>query len=130
MAQHLLKYGELEWSVDVNPARLVAVLEPNPIPLPSVTAEQAVRQALDAPIQSPPLSEQVKSGDKVCLLVPDVTRSWQSPSVYVPVMVDELNRCGIPDRDITILSATGTHRRQTREEHVRLEATTYCAASP
>lgn len=120
MAQHLLKYGELEWSVDVNPARLVAVLEPNPIPLPSVTAEQAVRQALDAPIQSPPLSEQVKSGDKVCLLVPDVTRSWQSPSVYVPVMVDELNRCGIPDRDITILSATGTHRRQTREEHVRL----------
>lgn len=54
MAQHLLKYGELEWSVDVNPARLVAVLEPNPIPLPSVTAEQAVRQALDAPIQSPP----------------------------------------------------------------------------
>lgn len=120
MARHFLKYGEQEWAVDIEPANLIAELEPNSVQLPALTAEQVIRQALSAPVQSPPLQEMVKAGERICLLVPDVTRSWQSPSVYVPIMVEELNRCGIPDRDITILSATGTHRRQTREEHVKL----------
>ena len=62
----------------------------------------------------------MRRGDKVCVLVPDVTRLWQSPAVYAPEVVRALNEAGIPDEDITILSATGTHRPQTQDEHVRL----------
>ena len=34
--------------------------------------------------------------------------------------MERLNRAGIPDEDILILCATGTHRRQTEEEHISL----------
>ena len=34
--------------------------------------------------------------------------------------MERLNQAGIPDKDILILCATGTHRQQTEEEHISL----------
>lgn len=62
----------------------------------------------------------MRAGEKVCIVISDVTRRWQSPETYLPILVAELEAAGIRDEDMLIISATGTHRRQTPEEHVGL----------
>lgn len=115
-----LGYGDTSFSLTVPAGDLVAEVRANAVDLPALSPEQAVREALAHPVASPPLEELVRAGHKVCLLVPDVTRLWQSPAVSVPLLVEALNACGARDGDITILSACGTHRRQTPEEHAAL----------
>ncbi|WP_234717817.1 nickel-dependent lactate racemase, partial [Mycobacterium tuberculosis] len=59
----------------------------------------------------------IKPGEKVCIVISDITRAWQRMSVYLPYLVVELNQAGINDQDIVFLSATGTHRKHTAAEH-------------
>ena len=82
-------------------------------PLPDPIA--AVRTALRNPAGTPPLREIVNPGERVAIVVNDITRLVHS-DVFLPVVVDELNLAGIPDRDIFIVFALGIHRRHTPEE--------------
>ena len=126
MSEHTLHYGAISWTMPVADKNLAAVLESNPVSLPVMEPDQAVREALRHPIGSPCLKDIVNPGEKICLLVPDVTRLWQSPAVYVHVMVEELNACGIPDSDILIVTATGTHRAHMGDEQARLLGEDIC----
>lgn len=112
-----MKCGEQEFEVHLPPKLIAAELEPNQLDLPRRTPAEHIRWALDHPIDSAPLKELVKPGEKVCLVISDVTRRWQSPETYLPILVAELESAGIRDEDMLIISATGTHRRQTPEEH-------------
>lgn len=112
-----MKCGEQEFEVHLPPELIAAELEPNQMDLPRRTPAEHIRWALDHPIDSAPLKELVKPGEKVCLVISDVTRRWQSPETYLPILVAELESAGIRDEDMLIISATGTHRRQTPEEH-------------
>ena len=112
-----MKCGEAEFEVRLPQELIAAELEPNRLDLPRRTPAEHIRWALDHPIDSAPLKELVKPGEKVCLVISDVTRRWQSPETYIPILVAELESAGIRDEDILIISATGTHRRQTPEEH-------------
>ena len=82
---------------------------------PPADEKAAIRRALDNPIGTPPLGEIVRPGESVAVIVNDVTRRVRS-DLFLPVLIDTLNRAGVPDRDIFIVFALGTHRRQTREE--------------
>ena len=93
---------------------------PNTVNLPKRTVREHIEYALDHPIGRGPLSEAVHPGDKVCIVISDTTRRWQQPSTYLPILVERLNQAGIPDKDILILCATGTHRQQTEKEHISL----------
>lgn len=115
-----MKYGRQEFAVNLAPEHIAAELEPNRVDLPRRTTAEHIRYALNHPIDSRPLAELVKPGEKVCIIISDVTRRWQSPETYIPILVEELEKAGVRDEDMLILSATGTHRRQTREEHVGL----------
>ena len=126
MSEHTLHYCDISWTMPVADKNLAAVLESNPVSLPVMEPDQAVREALRHPIGSPCLKDIVNPGEKICLLVPDVTRLWQSPAVYVHVMVEELNACGIPDSDILIVTATGTHRAHMGDEQARLLGEDIC----
>ncbi len=85
--------------------------------LPAITdIPAAVKAALAAPIGTPPLREVVRSGDKVAITVSDITRAWVQFDTFLPVLLDELNDCGVPDENITIIVALGAHRRNTGEE--------------
>ncbi|MBI2525463.1 MAG: nickel-dependent lactate racemase [Candidatus Rokubacteria bacterium] len=75
-----------------------------------------VREALQRPIGSPPLAGVIRPGRPVTVVIGDTTRSWSRPDLYLPPLLDELNRFGVPDAAITVISATGTHRPQTPEE--------------
>ena len=89
-------------------------------PPSAMTEEDVIQDALAHPIGSPRLKEIVKPGEKVCIVVSDITRAWQRMSVYLPFIVKELNDAGIKDKDIRFLCALGYHRKQTPEEHAKL----------
>jgi nickel-dependent lactate racemase len=61
------------------------------------------------------LQEIVNPGERVVIVVNDITRLAHS-DVFLPILVDELNLAGIPDRDIVVVFALGIHRRHTAEE--------------
>ena len=120
MAQHYMKYGDKEFSVELGSGLIAAELHSNTVALPKKSALEHINEALDNPSGSPRLEEMLKPGQTVCIVVPDSTRLWQSPNVYVPAVVARLNKCGIRDADIRILTATGSHRPMSREEHIAI----------
>ena len=77
---------------------------------------ELVEEAMDAPIGSKRLEEIVQPGETVCILVSDVTRLWQHTAEYMPMLVNRLNACGVPDENILVIAAVGTHRKQKEEE--------------
>ena len=94
------------------------VIEGNPTP--AVDVEAATLECMRHPIGSAPLVEVVHPGDKVCIVCADVTRIWNHSDQFVIHIVNELNRGGVPDEDISIVFAQGTHRAQTHEEDIRV----------
>jgi nickel-dependent lactate racemase len=84
--------------------------------LPGLVDEaEAVGRALERTIAGPALSELAQAGQKVVVVFPDLTRPMPNRTVLPPVL-DLLHRCGVADRDITLLCATGTHRQASRVE--------------
>jgi nickel-dependent lactate racemase len=110
-----LKYGGGTVSFD---AEEMHVLEPNEIP--GVKDERKViAKALHNPIKSKRLSRIAKRGDKVAIIVSDMTRPSPSHSM-LPPLLEELRISGVKDDDITIVFALGIHRKQKEEEKRRL----------
>lgn len=82
----------------------------------TVTDEAAaVRDALAHPVGSAPLCEVIEATDTVAIIVSDVTRLVHTAQM-LPVIVDELNKIGVKDEQITVITAQGTHRAHTPEE--------------
>jgi nickel-dependent lactate racemase len=79
----------------------------------------AVYAALSNPIGSPPLSEIVHPGEKVAIIVNDITRLTRT-DLLLPPVVETLNRAGIPDRDLFVVFALGIHRPQTDAERLSI----------
>ena len=82
---------------------------------PVPDAKEAIEKALGRPIGSPRLREWVKPGQKVALVVTDITRKLPE-EIIVPLLVKELEAGGIKKKDVTAVVATGTHRPNTPEE--------------
>ena len=82
---------------------------------PIADESRAVADALERPIGSAPLREIVKPGERVAIVVNDITRLTRT-DLMLPPIVDTLNAAGVPDRDIFIVFALGIHRRQTDDE--------------
>ena len=73
-----------------------------------------VRDALAAPIGTPPLSALAQGKQKILVITSDHTRSMPS-GITMPILLEEIRK-GQPDASITILIATGLHRPTTQEE--------------
>ena len=93
-------------------------LSPKLLP-PAANPVAAVRSVLRDPIGTLSLRELVHPGERVAVLVNDITRLVHS-EVFLPALVEELNGAGIPDDDIFIVFALGIHRRQSSEEQRRI----------
>lgn len=74
-----------------------------------------VRRALKKPIGTPSLQELVGPKDKVIIVGDDITRPTPQ-SIIVPVLLDELNAVGIPNENIQVIIALGTHREMGEKE--------------
>ena len=120
-----LKYGKGEVDFDIPEDHLLYVLQGRNLEPPKDLAS-TYRQALDHPIDAPPLSQVVKPGDRVAITVSDITRGWQRNKDTLPLLVEYLNEAGVRDEDITVIIAVGAHRQNTAEEFVELCSDDVC----
>ena len=70
----------------------------------------ALKAAVEEPIDSVPLRDFARPGEKIVLVVSDMSRFWMRQDLVIPHLVDYLLRdCGVAAGDLTILVANGTH---------------------
>ncbi len=107
-------YGKGTQIVEIPDKNLMAVLTANEMEHERRGAD-AVDWALAHPIGALRLREVAKKGQKVVVITSDISRPLPSYDV-LPSVVRELNEAGVPDEDITVVFALGSHRHHTEEE--------------
>jgi nickel-dependent lactate racemase len=108
-------YGKTTVSCEIPDARVRGVLYSRAHDYRAAAREaDLVRQALSAPVDSPPLRELTKGKHRVVVITSDHTRPVPS-AITMPILLEEI-RAGNPEADITILVATGMHRDMTKDE--------------
>jgi len=106
-----LQYGTQGIPLEID-APNVTVVEPRFVAgLPDEAG--AFRDAIRSPIATRPLKEQVKSTDKVAVVIPDITRPLPSERL-LPWLFAELSQ--VPAANVTIINGTGSHRGNTPAE--------------
>lgn len=116
MKTYEFSYGKGMQTVDLPEEHIIYDLHGKEASVEADIAAAALK-ALRDPIDSKPLADIVRPGDKIAIVVSDETRLCYTDQ-FLPVIITELNANGIPDSDIDIVIATGTHRAQTPEEDI------------
>ena len=119
MKEISMKYGQGTMKAYFEEKNLLEIIESN-VFKQNKTEDEIILEALYNPIDSERLKDIVNEGETVCIVISDITRSWQKPHKFLYKIVEELNEGGVRDEDIIFLCAQGTHRKQTREEHKML----------
>jgi nickel-dependent lactate racemase len=111
-----LGFGEQKIFCEIEDSRLIAVVEGKDYP-PVRDVKQAFMAAIEQPIGTLPLKDIIASGDKVAIVVSDITRSWIHYEQFLPLLLDQLNDYGVPDKDIFLMVALGAHRKHSSAEN-------------
>ena len=114
MSQIQVPYGDTyqtAWIPDSIPTQVIA---PECVPV-TTPVEALIEEALEQPIGTLKLEELVKPEDQVLVLVNDQTRPGPNRQMAEAVL-KRLRRAGVPDRQITFMIATGSHRAPTENE--------------
>ncbi len=119
MAITALKYGSKSLQIEL-PAHVLTTTSQRDLPEPA----NEIRRALAHPLGAPPLAKLIRPGEHVAIVTSDITR-YTGSELYLPILVEELNRCGIADYDIEIIVALGIHRKQTSKEHQKILGALY-----
>jgi len=109
-----LPYGKTEVCARIPTKNYLGTIEPKEKPSVKDTRAE-IERALNEPIGTQRLSEIAKKGNKVAIVVNDQTRATPS-HLMIPPILDELNKAGVKDQDITLIFGCGTHRPVTTEE--------------
>lgn len=117
--RYAFQYGKGETAFLLDENNILGTLEMKKTE-PIADIEQALDEAFAHPVGCRPFDELFQAGDDVVIVISDITRIWHRPYQFVPYIVKRLNALNIPDSSITLLAAMGTHRRHTREEHIKL----------
>jgi len=106
-----LAYGRGQLSIRFPEGRTTVI---EPAHQPGLTDEKsAVIAALERPVSSAPLKKWIQPGSRVCIVFTDITRATPNHKL-IPWLLEFLSE--VPDNQITLLNALGTHRPNTREE--------------
>ena len=113
-----LPYGKTEVCARIPTRNFLGAIEPEE--KPGVADPRAeIERALREPVGAKQLNEIAKPGDRAVIVVDDATRATPS-HLIVPPILDELNRAGVKDEDVTIIFACGAHRAVEPEEMEKL----------
>ena len=110
-----LAYGHNSQRVQIGDEYLLGVFLPVASSDRPMDEAAILRQALDNPVGTERLRKLVRPGQRIAVVVSDMTRPCPSGKLLPPVL-DELNAAGVPDRDVTIVIALGLHRPMARDE--------------
>ncbi len=116
MARIELPYGKGTVLVDVPDRNLVGILEGSSPP--ELRLEEAFDEAWTHPIGIADPASLVKPGEKLVFVVTDHTRP--TPTRTILPLIWERLRSHVRAEDVTVLVATGTHRRSSDEELDRM----------
>ena len=111
-------FGSTEILIDIPDRNLAGILHANEIER-ETDESNIILNALNHPIDSKKLRELVKPGEKIAIITSDITRPMPSKKV-LPFILSELKSASIPDEDILIVFALGSHRPHTDEEKKRI----------
>ena len=109
----LFGYAKEKIAVNIPDQNYMGTLVPNHVEL-DLTGEEEVVRSLKNPIGTPRLKDMVKKGQKIAIITSDITRPMPSYKV-IPHVLDELHEAGIPNEDITVVFALGSHGGHTEE---------------
>ncbi|MDY6855317.1 MAG: nickel-dependent lactate racemase [Thermodesulfobacteriota bacterium] len=109
-----LKYGKKKLSFNIHSENLLGIIKPKEVPIPEDT-DRLIESALNSPFNGTPFDDFFQRGDKVAVIVSDVTR-YTASHIYLPILIDRLKRAGINNDDIRVVVALGIHRQQSPNE--------------
>lgn len=107
-------YAKTKMDFHIDDKNFIGKLLPNRVIIDFKGVDE-VKRALDNPIGSKKLGDIIKKGEKVAIITSDITRPMPS-KIVLPVIIDEITKVGVKDKDITIIFAVGSHRAHTEEE--------------
>lgn len=109
MKTYRFRYGEGHIDASLDEKNVINELHGNETkPLRDV--RDALFASLQNPTSGPNLAEFALPGDKIALIISDMSRFWMRQDLVVPHLIAYLNDvCKIPDKNIVIVVATGTH---------------------
>jgi len=113
-----LGFGTGVQKLSIPDSAVIGVLSPHTVRV-GLGEEAEVRRALEEPIGTPRLREIVKPGEKIAIVTSDITRPMPTAKV-MPVLLDELYAAGVDAKDVTLVFALGSHRKQTIDEQRKL----------
>jgi nickel-dependent lactate racemase len=113
-----LPFGSKSLRINLPTGYKTLIIENHDLP-PVDDFTQAVRQAVLHPIGTPRIVDMVCPGAHVVIVINDHTRPAFG-KVMVQEIIKELALAGVPDGQVTILVATGTHRGSTQEELIHM----------
>ncbi|EPF31336.1 hypothetical protein HMPREF9194_01682 [Treponema maltophilum ATCC 51939] len=113
-----LGFGDTTQILNIPDENLSEVLVPNNIEH-RMSADEAVKNALEHPIASARLRDIVKPGEKIAIITSDITRPMPTYAV-MPFLLDELSSAGVSDKNITLVFALGSHRKHSDAEKIKL----------
>ena len=108
MKDYTFRYGDGTVCLALDEKQVLGELHGNRVP-PIEDIPAALASALESPIDLPALKDWLTPGDRVVLIISDMSRFWMRQDRVIPPLVNYINACGIPDGDLTILVANGTH---------------------
>jgi len=109
-----IPYGKTQICARIPTRNYIGKIEPKEKQgVKDTTAE--ITRALNEPYGTRRLADLARRGDKIVIVVNDQTRSTPS-HIIIPPLLDELNKAGIQDANITIIIGCGTHRSPKPEE--------------
>jgi len=108
-----MDYGESQVGISVpESAAVLRCEDPPPMPNP----EEVFRRALESPIGMEPLRGLVKKGSKVTIALDAPPRSGVPKRLFIPIILEELHKAGVPKESVTLICANGSQHKRTREE--------------
>ena len=108
------KHFEQIEPAEIPDANLMGVFEPRALG-EEKDPQAFLERGFANPIGAPRLRELAKAGDRVLIFIDDYTRGTPVSKI-LPHVLEELEVAGVEDRQITVLTAQGTHREMTEAE--------------
>jgi len=109
-----LPYGGRLLECEVSKRNLLTIAKP-PFGVPVEDDQRSIREAITKAIHKGELSTTLKPTDKVTIAVSDSTRPTPNSKI-LPILLDELGKLGIRDKNVAVIIATGMHNPDSPEE--------------
>jgi len=114
--QFSFEYGCRTLNFDVEDDNLLYYAQLGDLQPASSEVDELIK-ALDNPLGTPKLKDQVDPSDQVVIVADDLTRATPQKKL-LPPLLDYLNDAGVPDSNIKVVIALGTHRPMSPQEIV------------